>query len=118
MVKSGDKTVVVSEPVLFPLLAVASFPPETLIAFVKLFVPTGAFDPTLTLKVKTLLPLVAIAVELVQVMTLLAAVQLQLAEFVPPKVKVPLETVNPVGKVSLTVMVPEVAAVPLFPTVI
>ena len=109
-VKSGGATVVVgSVAELLPLFAVASFPPETLTLFVT---DDAAFEATLTLKLKTLFPLVAIAVELVQVMTLLAALQLQLAEFVPPKVKAPLATVKPVGKVSVTVTVPDVAAVP------
>lgn len=103
---------------LLPLLAVASLPPETVAVFEILLVPTAVPVPTLTLNVKTLEPLVAIAVELVQVITLLAALQLQSVEFVPPKVKAPLATVNPVGKVSLTVIVPEFAAVPLLPTVI
>ena len=114
-VKSGGATVVVGSVVeLLPLLAVASFPPETLALFVT---DDAAFEATLTLKVKTLLPLVVIAVELMHVITLLAGLQLQLAELVPPKVKAPFETLKPVGKVSVTVIVPEVAAVPEFPIV-
>ena len=77
----------------------------------------GALEATLTLKVKTLEPLAAIAVELVQVMTLLAALQLQLAELVPPKVKAPLATLKPVGKVSETVIVPELEPAPILLTV-
>jgi len=73
----------------------------------------GALEATLTLKVKTLEPLAAIAVELVQVMTLEVELQLQLAELVPPKVKAPSATLKPVGKVSTTVIVPEVAALAL-----
>jgi len=117
IVRFGDRTVVVSVLPLLPLFAVASLPPETFAVFEMLSVPTGALVPTLTLKVKTLEPLVAMAVELVQVITLLAALQLQFAEFAPPSVNAPLATVKPVGNVSVTVIVPDVAAVPLFPTV-
>jgi hypothetical protein len=106
--------VVGSLPELFPLLIVASFPPETDTVFVTL---AAAFEATLTVKLKTLEPLVAIAVELVQVITLLAAVQLQLAAFVPLKVTAPSAILKPVGKVSVRVIVPLVEAVPLFPTV-
>jgi hypothetical protein len=114
-VKSDGAMVGVASVVeLFPLLAVASPPPETLALLVTL---AAAFEATLTLKLKTLEPLVAIAVELVQVITLLAAVQLQLAAFVPLKVTAPSAILKPVGKVSVTVIVPVVADVPLLPIV-
>lgn len=115
MVKSGAATVGVgSEPVLLPLLAVGSFPPETETLLVTL---AAAFEATLTVNPKTLVPLTAIAVELVQVMTLLAALQVQFAAFAPLKVTAPFVTLKPVGKVSVTVIVPEVAAVPPLETV-
>ena len=88
-----------------------------------LFVPTAVAKPTLTGKLKTLVPLAAMAVELVQVVTCgVAAFELhvQLTAFVPPGVTAPaapLLTVKPVGKVSLTVIVPDVEELPAFVTV-
>ncbi len=77
-----------------------------------------AFAATLTVKPNTLEPLVAaMAVELVQVMTLLDAEQLQSAEFVPLNVTVPLAMLMPVGNTSTTVIVPVVAAPPVLLTV-
>ena len=108
---------------LFPLLEVASFPPETEALLVTAFVPTAEFAPTATVKLKTLEPLTAIAVVLVQVMTCGEAAfdeQLQSADFAPPIVTAPAApplTVKPTGKVSVTVVVPEVAAVPPLLTV-
>lgn len=107
-------TVVGSDEVLLPLLTVGSFPPETVAVLVT---PVPALAPTETLKLKVLEPLTAMAVELVQVMTLLAAIQVQFAAFAPLKVFVPFETVKPVGKLSVMVIVPEVATVPIFWTV-
>jgi hypothetical protein len=115
IVKSAEAAVGVgSVAELFPLLAVASFPPETATLFVTL---AAAFDATFTINPKVLEPLVAIAVVLEQVMTFEAALQLQLAAFAPLNVTAPLAMVKPAGRVSTTVTVPEVAAVPLLPTV-
>ena len=112
--------VVGSLAVLLPLFAVASLPPLTVTLLVT---DAAALAKTLTVRVKILVPLVAIAVELVQVITCgVAAFELhvQLTPFVPPVATVPtapLLTESPVGKVSVTVIVPEVAAVPLLETV-
>jgi hypothetical protein len=65
MVKSGAKTVVGSLDELFDVLI--SPPPLTFAVFVMLAMPTAVVAPTLTAKLKTLLPLTAMAVELVQV---------------------------------------------------
>ena len=117
----GDKTVVGSVAEL--LEESPSPPPETLAELVMLLVPTAVPKPTLTAKLKTLVPETAIAVELVQVITCGAAafeLQLQLAALAPPTVTLPaapLLTVNPVGKVSVRVIVPLEAKPPLFVTV-
>ena len=122
-VKSGDKTVVGSVVELSVLFAVASLPPETEAELVMLFVPSAVPNPTLILKLKTLEPLAAMTVELVQVMTCGDAafeLQVQLAAFVPLKVTLPTApplTVKPVGKVSVKVIVPLVEAVPELPMV-
>jgi len=121
MVKLGEITVVGSVAELFE--ESLSPPPETLAELVILLVPTAVPKLTLTAKLKTLVPDAAIAVELVQVMTWGEAaleLQVQLAAFVPPIVTlpaVPLFTVNPLGRVSLTVIVPLEAKPPLFVTV-
>lgn len=103
-----------SEAVLLPLLAVASLPPVTKAVFVKL---SGAVIETLTLKLKILVPEVAIAFELRQVMICPDALQVQLAALVPLKLTAPDGMLNPVGKVSVTVIIPEVEAVPPLETV-
>jgi hypothetical protein len=105
----ADPMVVGSLAELFPLFAVASFPPETATLFVT---DDAALLATLTVKVKTLVPLIAMAVVLVQVITCPTALQVQFAPFVPPGVMLPAVTLNPVGRVSVTVTVPEVATVP------
>lgn len=115
MVKSGERIVVGSVVVLLPVFC--SPPPETLALLVTLFVPTAVPKPTLTLKLKTLVSDAAIAVELVQVITLLAALQLQFAAFAPPKVTAPFGTVKPLGKVSVTVIAALVAEPPALVTV-
>ena len=105
------------------MLVLLSPPPETVAILVMLFVPTAVEVPTLTAKLKTLVPLTAIAVELVQVIVCgeeELELQVQLAEFVPPSVippEAPPLTVKPVGKVSVTVIVPLLEAVPLLVTV-
>jgi hypothetical protein len=71
----------------------------------------------LTGKAKTLVPLLAIAALLVQVITLLVAVQLQSAACAPVSVTAPFGTVIPVGRTSTTVIVPLVATTPVLVTV-
>ena len=115
IVKFGERIVVGSLDELFEVFV--SPPPLTFAVLVTLFVPTAVPNPTLTAKLNTLLPLAAIAVELVQVMTLEAALQLQLAELVPPKVTAPFVTVIPVGNVSVTVIVPLLEVPPVLLTV-
>jgi hypothetical protein len=121
IVKLGEITVVGSVAELFE--ESLSPPPETLAELVTLLVPTTVPNPTLTAKLNTLVTDEAIAVELVQVMTCGDAaleLQLQLAALVPPTVTepaVPLLTVNPLGRVSLTVIVPLEAKPPLLVTV-
>ena len=115
IVKFGERIVVGSFDELFEVFV--SPPPLTFAVLVTLFVPTAVPNPTLTAKLNTLLPLAAIAVELVQVMTLEAALQLQLAELVPPRVTAPFATVIPVGNVSVTVIVPLLAVPPVLLTV-
>lgn len=92
---------------LLPAYAVASLPPETVTLFVTL---AGAGDATLTSKLKVLVLPMAIAPVRVQVMTCPDAVQLQT---VPPTVSgtTPAGTLRPLGKVSITVIVPEAWAV-------
>ncbi len=70
--------------------------------------------PTLTVTLNTLLPAAAMAVELVQVITLppAAPLQLQLAALVPPKEMVPEGIVKPVGNLSTTVIKPVVGEAP------
>ncbi len=89
-----------------------SLPPETLAVLVTLFVPGAVATPTLTLKAKVLLPAAAIAVLLVQVTVWPEAEQLQ-----PVPVVEPVTKLRPVGSVSVTVMVPELATPPLLLTV-
>jgi len=114
----GEIIVVGSLAVLFPLFV--SPPPETLTLFVT---DAAAFEATLTVKVNTLVLLEEITVELVQVISCgVAAFELQdqLAAFVPPGATdpaAPLLTDKPAGKVSITVIVPEVEAAPLLVTV-
>ncbi len=93
---------------------VGSPPPPTCALFSR--VPL-ALEATLTGKLKTLVPLAAIAVLLVQVITLLAAVQLQLPPLVPPVVTAPFVIVNPVGRTSTIVIVPLLATFPELVTV-
>ncbi len=69
------------------------------------------------MKENTLLLEALIAVELVQVMTLVAAVQVQSALFAPPSATAPLAMVKPVGNTSTTVIVPEEAVLPVLLTV-
>src|SRR5882757_4261730 len=71
----------------------------------------------LGVKVKTDVPAAAIAVALVQLMFCPAAVQVQLAACAPPNVTAPAVIVMPAGRTSTTVIVPVLAALPLFPTV-
>lgn len=90
-------------------------PPPTRALLVKIPLASAL---TLVVKLNTLVPLsAAITDELVQVITLLDAVQLQLAACVPLKVRAPLLTANPVGKTSTNVMVPLVATAPVLLTV-
>ena len=72
---------------------------------------------TLTVRPKALVPLLAICVLLVQVMTLLAAVHVQLPDCAPDKATAPLGIVLPVGSTSTTVIVPLVELFPLLVTV-
>ena len=58
----------------------------------------------------------AIAVLLVQVITSLAAVQLQSLASVPPRVRAPLVTLIPAGNTSTTVIVPLVVVLPSLDT--
>ena len=114
-----------SEAVLFPVFNAASPPPETLALFVT---EAAAVKETSTAKLKTLVLLPAtleIAVLLAQVIVCGAVAferQDQLATFVPLSATVPASpplTLKPVGKLSVTVIVPVVVgAVPLFVTVI
>jgi len=76
-----------------------------------------AVASTSTGKLKTLVPLAAIAVTLVQVITFDAALQVQFAPFAPPSVTEPLAMLRPVGSTSTIVIVPELAVFPVFETV-
>jgi hypothetical protein len=93
---------------------VGSLPPPTLALLI--WLPL-AVDDTSTVKPNTLVPLAAIAVLLVQVTTLLAAVQLQSAEFAPLNVTAPSTMLMPLGNTSTTVIVPLEAVFPLLLTV-
>jgi hypothetical protein len=76
-----------------------------------------ALEDTFTAKPNTLVPLAAIAVLLVQVTTLLAAVHVQFAAFVPVSVTAPSTMLMPLGNTSTTVIVPLEAVFPLLLTV-
>jgi len=93
---------------------VGSPPPPTCALFTK--VPL-ALELTFTGKLNTLVPLAAIAVLLVQVMTLLEAVQAQFADCAPPNVTAPSAMLSPLGNTSTIVIVPLEAAPPLLVTV-
>lgn len=121
IVKLGERIVVGS--VSLSLAVLTCPPPETEALLVTLFVPTAVPKPTLTLKLKTLVPDTAIAVELVQVIICGEAafeLQVQFAALVPPSVTEPAApplTVSPLGKVSVRVIVPVEAPKPLLVTV-
>ena len=93
---------------------VGSLPPPTCALFTR--VPL-ALEDTFTAKPNTLVPLAAIAVPLVQVTTLLAAVHVQFAAFVPVSVTAPSVMLMPLGNTSTTVIVPLEAVFPLLLTV-
>ena len=121
MAKFGERTVVGSVAESFAVLVCP--PPETEAELVMLLVPIGVFVPTLTAKLKILVPLAVIAVELVQVIVcgfVAFELQVQFAPLVPPAVTLPEPpplTVNPVGKVSVTVIAPLEAVPPALVTV-
>jgi len=76
-----------------------------------------AVASTSTGKLNTLVPLAAIAVTLVHVITFDAALHVQFAPFAPPSVRAPLAIVRPAGRTSTIVIVPELAVFPVFETV-
>jgi len=76
-----------------------------------------AVRSTDTGKLNALVPLAAIAVELVHVITFDAALHVQFAALAPPKVTTPFAMVRPAGRTSTIVIVPELAVFPVFATV-
>src|SRR4051794_37761827 len=97
-------TSVMSEAMLLFAAAVGSPPPATLAMFVTDGIATWA-TPTVSVIGFALVPPAAMTALLVHVTTCAAAEQVQ-------PVPVPDTNARPVGSVSLTVIVPEVGAVP------